>query len=204
MAKIRSHRDRVKKAKDVIKFDPKYNGHHISIRDRKAFVKFFLLEDIVELYEERLRSERIRPTTQARADKIGTRQNIEKFQAIIKVVNNSVGAARAAISSGNYKKVWKAIPEGALMAAAANCVERLSKMQKLTMKILEKLSDETIKALDIDKKDENDLDDLEEHEKHVRIAKDLPPQLDEIAEVERAAEVDIPDRKRSGKVDPNT
>ena len=49
---ITSHRMRVKKANETIKNLPE----RISVFDREAYVEFFLLEDIVRLYDYRLTS----------------------------------------------------------------------------------------------------------------------------------------------------
>ena len=57
---IRSHRQRVKAAKDLIPSNPIYRGERISIVDREAFVEFFLLEDIRRLYQMRLKREKDR------------------------------------------------------------------------------------------------------------------------------------------------
>ena len=51
---ITSHRVRVARANELINQLPE----RISIIDREAYVEFFLLEDIVRLYEYRLNQER--------------------------------------------------------------------------------------------------------------------------------------------------
>lgn len=199
---IRSHRARVKQANDTLKNNPRYKRERISLIDREAFVEFYLLEDIVKLYNTRLREEQAY-TPQGRADEKGKKQNIEKFSAIIAVFNAAIGAARSAINSGDYKKVWKAIHEGALMAAA-NSVRSLPELKSLAIELLRELSEDMVVAVGVSHELDEDLDDLEAHEENVRRVKDLPPTMDEIEEVIRAAEAAIPDRKKTSRLDPNT
>ncbi len=199
---IRSHRARVRQANETLKNNPRYKRERISIVDREAFVEFYLLEDIVKLYNIRLREEQAY-IPQGRADEKGKRQNIEKFSAIIAVFNAAIGAARSAINSGDYKKVWKAIHEGALMAAA-NSVRSLPELKNLAIELLHELSDDMVVAVDVSHELDEDLDDLDAHEENVRRVKDLPPTMDEIEEVIRAAEAAIPDRKKTSRLDPNT
>ena len=198
---IRSHRARVKQANETLKNNPRYKRERISIIDREAFVEFYLLEDIVKLYNMRLREEQLY-VPQGRADEKGKKSNIEKFSAIISVFNAAIGAARSAINSGDYKKVWKAIHEGALMAAA-NSVKSLPELRKLAIEMLRELSADTVESVDVMRGLDEDLDDLDAHEENVRRVKDLPPTMDEIEEVIRAAEMAIPDRKRNSRLDPN-
>ena len=199
---IRSHRARVKQANDTLKNNPRYKRERISLIDREAFVEFYLLEDIVKLYNTRLREEQAY-TPQGRADEKGKKQNVEKFSAIIAVFNAAIGAARSAINSGDYKKVWKAIHEGALMAAA-NSVRSLPELKSLAIELLRELSEDMVVAVGVSHELDEDLDDLEAHEENVRRVKDLPPTMDEIEEVIRAAEAAIPDRKKTSRLDPNT
>lgn len=199
---IRSHRARVKQANDTLKNNPRYKRERISLIDREAFVEFYLLEDIVKLYNTRLREEQAY-TPQGRADEKGKKQNIEKFSAIIGVFSAAIGAARSAINSGDYKKVWKAIHEGALMAAA-NSVRSLPELKSLAIELLRELSEDMVVAVGVSHELDEDLDDLDAHEENVRRVKDLPPTMDEIEEVIRAAEAAIPDRKKTSRLDPNT
>lgn len=200
--RIRSHRARVKQANEMLKSNPRFKYERISIIDREAFVEFYLLEDIVKLYNMRLKEEQAY-IPQGRADEKGKSLNIEKFSVIINVFNAAIGAARTAINSGNYKKVWKAIHEGALMAAA-NSVRNLPELRKLAIELLRELSTDTVDAVNEGLALDEDLDDLDVHEANVRRVKNLPPTMDEIEEVIRAAEAAIPDKKRNSRLDPNT
>lgn len=199
---IRSHKARVKQANEMLKNNPRYKGESISIFDREAFVEFYLLEDIVKLYNIRLKEEQAY-IPQGRADEKGKQINIEKFSAIINVFNAAIGAARTAINSGNYKKVWKAIHEGALLAVAKS-VRNLPEMRELAIELLRELSADMIEAVSVSQGLDEDLDDLDAHEANVRSVKNLPPTMDEIEEVIRAAEAAIPDRKRNSRLDTNT
>ena len=198
----RSHRARVRQANDTLKNNTKYKGQRISIIDREAFVEFYLLEDIVKLYDIRLKEEE-KYVPDGRMDQMAKERNIAKFSAIIDVFKAAVGAARAAIDSGDYKRVWKAIHEGALMAAA-NSVRNLPELKKMAIELLRELSEDMIFAQDVSHEIDEELDDVEAHEKNVRAVKDIPPTMDEIEEVIRVAEAAIPDRKRPSRLDPNS
>ncbi len=199
---IRSHRARVKQAKELIKNDPKFMNERISIVDREAFVEFFLLEDIVNLYNMRLSEEKAY-VPHGPVDEKGKQINIQKFSAIIKVFDAAIGSARAAINSGDYKKVWKAIHEGALIAAA-NSVKNLPVLREMAIELLRDLSTDMIDALDASHGLDEDLDDLEAHEANVLRYKDLPLTMEQIEEVIREAEAVIPDKKRTTRLTPNT
>lgn len=201
---LRSHRARVRQAKETLKNNERYRGQRISIIDREAFVEFYLLEDIVRLYEVRLANEQ-NYHSDGRLDEMARQRNMKKFSAIIDVFKAAVGAARAAIDSGDYKKVWKAIHEGALMAAA-NSVKNLPELKKMAIELLRELSEDMVVAEDLSHGLDEDLDDLEAHEENVRRSKNLPFTRDEIEEVIRAAEAVIPDKKskKASRLDPNT
>ncbi len=140
---IRSHRERVRQANYMLKTNPGYKNECISIIDREAFVEFYLLEDIVKLYNVRLKEEKER-VIQVQIDEKDKIQNIENFTAIINIFNAAIIAARSFINSGDYKKVWKAIHEHALMAAA-NSVKNLPELKELAIELLRELSsDETV------------------------------------------------------------
>lgn len=198
---IRSHSARVKQANKTLKENPRYKYERISKIDREAFVEFYLLEDIVKLYNRRLKEEQAY-IPQGRADEKGKKTNIAKFSAIIDVFNAAIGAARSAINSGDYKKVWKAIHEGPLMLAA-NSVKNLPELRKMAIELLRELSSDMIVAVAESHELDEDLDDLDAHEDNVRTVKGLPPTMDEIEEVIRAAEEAIPDRKRNSRLEPN-
>ena len=138
-----------------------------------------------------------------RADERGQKSNIEKFSAIIQIFDAAIGAARAAIMSGDYKKVWKAIHEGALMAAASS-VKNLPELKALAIDLLRELSADTMEAVGASSELDEDLDDLDRHEENVRKVKDLPPSMDEIEDIIRVADAAIPDKKRNSRLDPNT
>ncbi len=132
---IRSHRARVVQANCMLKKSPIYQQIRVSLIDREAFVEFYLLEDIVNLYSLRLKAAR------EAADDMTARQNIEKFSAIIDIFNAAIGAAQMAIRSGDYKKVWKAIHEGALMMAAKD-MRHLPELKKMGIELVRELCDE--------------------------------------------------------------
>lgn len=191
---IRSHRARVKKANLILSSHPRFSQEHITLIDREAFVEFFLLEDIVRLYEIRLNEEKAY-IPHGRADEKGKQINMRMFTAIIDIFEAAIGVARTAINSGNYKKVWKAIPERPLMIAA-NTTKRLPELRKLAVELLYDLSDDMMEALSVSQELEKSLDALEDHEENVSTVKGIPMTMEKIEEVIRAAEDAIPDRKR--------
>lgn len=199
---IRSHRARVKQANYTLKNNPIYRTQRISLVDREAFVEFYLLEDIVALYKMRLRAEQAY-VPEGRADEKGRKQNIEKFSAIIAVFNAAIGAARSAINSGDYTRVRKAIPEGALMSTA-NSVRNLPELKMLAIELLRALSADMTYAMETSRDLDEGLDELDAHEENVRRVKDLPPTMDEIEEVIRTVEAAIPDKKNISRINSNT
>ena len=199
---IRSHRQRVKAAKAVIPSNPIYRVERISIVDREAFVEFFLLEDIRRLYQIRLKREEDRVAVGS-VDQRGRNKNIEKFSCIIDVFNAAIGSALAAINSGDYKRVWKAIPEGALMAAA-NSVRNLPVLRKLAVEMLRDLYNDAYEASSISYGLEEDIQELDEHDANFRGYNNIPLTPESIEEVIRAVEAAIPDKKYTTKVNPNT
>ena len=229
---IRSHNERAKQVNEMLKTEPYYNCQRISIVNREAFVEFLLLEDINRLYNIRLKQEKAY-IPKGRADEKGKQLNIEKFSAIIKIFDAAIGVARAAIQSGDYKKVWKAIHEGALMAASKNGVKNLPELRQLAVDMLRDILGDTVYAREANSLLEEDLDNLDAHEENVRrfndlpsmpdgmeevvrndipqtadgmrevVRNDLPLTLDKIEEVIRVAEEVIPDHKKINKNNPN-
>ncbi len=199
---IRSHAARVKQANTMLENHPDYRYETISIYDREAFVELFLLEDIVRLYEMRLKREESHIPNGGRTDEKGKQLNIKRFSAIIELFKAAIGAARAAISGGDYKKVWKAIPEWPLKMVAGN-VKNLPQLRKMTVEMLRELSSDAQAAeTEMNRLDE-DLDDLEEHEENVRLIKNIPMSKEDIEKVIRLAEEVIPDPQNSRNSRPN-
>lgn len=197
---ITSHRFRVKRAEEARKKSPE----KISIFDREAYVEFYLLEDIVHMYEYRLERERNK-VVETRAGEMARRANMEKFSAIINIFKSAIEIAWGEISSGNYEAVWSSIPEHQLMAAS-NSPKYLPKLRDLAIKLLRKLSDEALTATAENVQFEESLDELADHEANVRSIKGLPSQ-EEIDEIIRAVEVAIPDGNKTvtpkSKINPN-
>lgn len=198
---IRSHRERVKQAKIII--GTSYKNERISIIDREAFVEFLLLEDIANLYKIRLRkTEAIIPNDRAGERSRGV--NIRKFKAIINVFNAAISVAQSAIDSGDYRKVWRSIHEGALMSTA-NSVNTLPQLKKLAIELLKDLTDDMAEAEEVNIKLEEDIDDLDAHEQNVFTVKGITPTIAQINDVIRDAEEAIPDDiKKNNRPNPNT
>ncbi len=182
---ITSHRFRVKRAEEARKNSPE----KISIFDREAFVEFYLLEDIVRLYEYRLEMEK-KKNVETRAGEMAKRRNIEKYTALINIFKSAIEIAWGEITSGNYKAVWKAIPEHALMVAA-NSLKYLPELRDLAVRLLKTLSEEALEAVGQNVAFDESLDDIEAHDANVRTVRGLPSAV-EINEIIRAVEVAIP------------
>ena len=198
---IRSHRERLVHAKEIIINEPRYRNERISIIDREAFVEFLLLEDICKLYEHRLEKEKAYIPNGA-ADKKGKEANIEKFIAIIKVFEAAIGAARSAINSGDYKKVWQAIHERPLMTAS-NSIKYLPELRELAVTMLKDLINDAVSGTsEIIKLDEG-LEYLYIHESNLRFVKGVPENKESIDEIIKAAENIIPDKKRTNRLNSN-
>lgn len=194
---ITSHRYRVKRAEEARKNSPE----KISVFDREAYVEFYLLEDIVRLYEYRLDQEQ-KKQVETRAGEMAKKRNIEKFSAIINIFKSAIEIAWGEITSGNYKAVWSAIPEHALMVAA-NSLKYLPELRDLAVRLLRALSNDALEAMEQSMLLDESLDEIEDHEANVRKVKGLPSAT-EIDEIIRAVEVAIPDNKKSdNKSKPN-
>lgn len=193
---ITSHRMRVARAKREIGKLP----FRVSLIDREAFVEGYLLEDIVRLYEYRLReTEKSEPSTPAgiRAKRL----NLEKFNAIIKIFQSCNEVAKAQIQSGNYSIVWKSIPEHPLMVAAGS-VKNMPKLREMAIVLLRSLVDETIQVGREEKTYDEQIADLDEHEINARKIYDVisPDQVEEIIkEVEDAFADDVKNKPKDNE-----
>ena len=215
--KIRSHKERVKAAKEFIAL----RGIPVSIFDREAFVEYFLLEDIQNYYRQKLEEQKkFRPVNKAevRANKL----LLERFSAVVLVFERAVAYAGAAIQSGQYSLVWSSIPEGALQRAAASA-KYLPELRKLAVKMLRALSDQALLATAERISVDEESEDIDAHEANVRRVRGLPSADDILAEIEgadvaadteadlptaeeleeaiKAIERAIPDRKKRSKAD---
>lgn len=185
---ITSHRTRVRRAETARKNSPE----KISIFDREAYVEFYLLEDIVHLYEYRLDTEAKKKVT-TRAGEMAKARNMKKFNAIIKIFTSAIEIAWGEITSGNYKAVWSSIPEHALMVAA-NSLKYLPELRAIAVKMLKNLSNEALEAAKERVALDDSLDEIEDHEANYRSVKNMPSE-DEIDAIIRAVEDIIPDKK---------
>ena len=183
---ITSHSFRVQRAKELLKKSPE----RISIWDREAYVEFYLLEDIVRLYEYRLEQEK-KKHVETHAGAKAKALNIEKFSSILNIFKSATEIAWGEITSGNYSIVWKSIHEHALMMAAGS-VKNLPQLKQLAIQLLRDLSDEAINATSENVNFNEELDDLNSHEENVRKVKGVPSS-DEIDALIKAVEVAIPD-----------
>lgn len=195
---IRSHRSRVIAANKLISTLPE----KISLIDREAFVEFFLLEDIIRLYNYRLDNEK-KQKADSRPAVMARNRNMERFTAILKIFEAAVDFARAEISAGNYSLVWKSIPEHPLMVAASN-IKHLAELREIAVQLLKNLTAEALSATEETVKLDEALDEIEDHSANVRAVKGLPSEQ-EIEEIIRAVEVAIPaeSTKRKSKIDVN-
>ena len=107
--KIRSHRDRVKHAKEIIatKSDL-YGWTKVSIVDREAIVEWLLLEDLVALFRNRLTmyEERLKTDKTAYSRK-SDEAFIDKYKALLLVVTAAKDVSRNLIMDGNFRPVRK-------------------------------------------------------------------------------------------------
>ena len=171
---IRSHRARVRQSNETLKNNPRYHGQHISVFDREAFVGFYLLEDIVRLYNRYLEW----------ANDPGSGINGQNVRAVIDLFNAAIKLAYFAIESGDYQKVWKVIEQKRLMAAAKS-VKKMPILIELGVKLLRELSKALAEALDVREKRDENPDDLDANDFKNEW---LLPTADEIEEVIRVAE----------------
>lgn len=186
---ITSHRSRVRRAEKVRKESPE----KISIFDREAYVEFYLLEDIVRLYEFRLEREQ-KKIVETRQGQITKERNIRKFSAILNVFKAAIEIAWGEIDSGNYKVVWKNIPEHSLMVAA-NSLKYLNTLCSIGTEMLDALSSESMTAEEAVVALDEAADKLEAHEANTRTVKGLPSPEEIMAIINEAksaiAETDV-------------
>lgn len=168
---ICSHRARVRQANETLRSNLQYSIQRISIIDREAFVGYFLLEDIVRLYNYRLKEECHYPSS---------RQNEKNFRAVIDLFNTAITLAYFAIEHGEYKIVWRSIDQKRLMTSAKS-VKKMPKLMKLGVKLLRELSEISAKALDV-RQERDDLDVKDFRNEY------FFPTVDDIEEVIRVAE----------------
>ncbi len=185
---ITSHKFRVQRANKRRELSPE----KISLFDREAYVEGYLLEDVVHLYEFRLKKE-MEKTVETRAGIKARSLNIERFTAIVNIFKAAIELVEAQIAAGNYSVVWKNIPERALMKAA-NSVKYLPELKIIAINLLKGLSDETLLAVSENVQFDEALDDLESHESNVRRVRDLPS-VDEVNAIIEEVERVIPNNK---------
>ena len=197
---ITTHHDRVRRANEYRAKSPE----PISIFDREAIVEFYLLEDVVRLYQFRLAREEAK-VVNTRAGRMAKERNIAKYKAIIDIFMSTVEIAWGEIDAGNYKIVWSNIPEHALMVAA-NSIKYLPQLRDIAVKMIKGISAEMLEAQTLEKGFEEDLDDVEAHEANYRRYYNMPdgtkieaPSAEKIQElIDKLNEV-IPDNDNTVK-----
>ena len=183
---LRSHKARSQAANRIregLPFPP-------SFFDKEAITEFLLLEDLVALYKRLMALEEGRDV-KTRYGELGKERQIAAYASLIKVFTASQELCESAIYSGNYKAVWGAIPEGALMRAA-NKVKLLPQMRAMATKMLEGLSKDMLTATAEAMAMDDDADMIEINENNTRRIKGLPSEA-EIQAIIHEAELLIPD-----------
>lgn len=170
---ITSHKSRVKRANEYRATSPE----RISIIDREALVEFYLLEDVLRLLEWRL-GESIRDYKDVTEQnepfgKQATQSNIATFTAMIDIFKATINVSRAQIRCGNYKAVWRAIPEHVLMTAA-NQVGNLKILKDIVIGMIKTLMEEALEAQGIKMTLDEYLRSAQSHDANVRAVKGLP------------------------------
>ncbi|MBR6071812.1 MAG: hypothetical protein IKP77_03145 [Acholeplasmatales bacterium] len=186
---ITSHAFRVKRAKEYVKNSP----DKISIFDREAIVEFYLLEDVVELFEYRYNNES-KKTATTRGGEMAHQRNLKRYELLTKLYTQTAEIARALIDSGEYKIVWKSIPEGNLMKAAKS-IKNVAIVKEIGIDLLKELSDEALELERMSIEVEEQLDDLERHESNVRLVRGIPTQ-EEISNLISEVEAVMPSKDK--------
>lgn len=172
---IRSHRARVVAANEEVKRRPE----KITIFDREALVEFYLLEDIERLYKFRLEREVAKNPDTPHGIKM-KELNIELFANFINVFKSAAETAWGLIDNGNYKAVWRSIPEHQLMIAS-NSTKYLRKLAELANDILSSVVEESIKSAQASGILDDQLEDIEAHEENARRVLGLPSKAEQAA-----------------------
>ena len=172
---IRSHRARVIAANEEVKRRPE----KITIFDREALVEFYLLEDIERLYKFRLEREVAKNPDTPHGIKM-KELNIELFANFINVFKSAAETAWGLIDNGNYKAVWRSIPEHQLMIAS-NSTKYLRKLAELANDILSSVVEESIKSAQASGILDDQLEDIEAHEVNARRVLGLPSKAEQAA-----------------------
>lgn len=188
---VRSHRQRVKDANNYVKTQ---QNEKINRIDREAIVEFFLLEDIDRLYDYRLHrlTERSR-IIGSRAGEMAQSSNIMRLNALKNLISAAIDVAGSFIYTGQYKPVWQAIPEHALMASVKNNnnnIKYLVKQKEIVIELLRSLSDAALLAQAESQKMDESLDEIERHEKNAASVYGI--QLDSIDAIIAEAEKVLP------------
>ena len=174
---ITSHKTRVLKAKEQLKnwFEK------VSIFDREAFVEYYLLEDIIRLYEYKVKQEKkIQPDT-VRGQML-QKENLRKFESVLVTFKSIAETCYAQMRNSNYKIVWKNIPEGVLMKMASK-VSYLNDLIEMSNEMFEKISSEAIQSEKGVKFLKDSNEDLKAHAENTRNFYDLPNTEEELKEV---------------------
>lgn len=165
---ITSHRYRVKRANETIKEWP----IKVSIFDREAFVEFYLLWDIIELYEHLIKVQKAKQPATARGEESKAR-TLELLNATLTVFKTAADICEDQLYLGHFKNVWASINEHALMHAAGSN-RNLSVTAKLAIKLLKDIYGEAADAT----KTVCDMDDEAEqnkkHDANVRTVRGIP------------------------------
>lgn len=184
---ITSHSFRRKRANDVVARSPE----RISVfGDREALVEYYLIEDIIHLYEYRLKQVLNDPAS-TKGGKIGASKSAQKYTALLNIFKTIGDLSRILLHEGNYTAVRTAIHERALMRAAGK-MKYIAKMKNMAIDIARSLSQECLDVWAANTEMEEEFDIVEMTEEDLRTVRGLPSQ-DEVAALIRELETAIPD-----------
>ena len=189
--RVRGHYQRSQEAKRILK----EWEQPVNFIDRAAFVEFLLLEDVATLCNHRLEALKNSSVSGnlTHAGELASGMAIKRFTAISKLLESAKDVAYYLILSGDYKTVWKAIPERALISASRKPKD-LAKLGEISIDLLEKLQDAKTNALIISGNLDEQLEDIERHDANTELyyAMQNTPSEKDVEEVIKAVEDVIP------------
>ncbi|MGN0796853.1 MAG: hypothetical protein ACI4M5_01450 [Christensenellales bacterium] len=165
--RIRNHKERKEAAECFLR------NNRITYYQREAYIEFFLIEDIYNLYTYRLKISHLRYQKEKDAyNRHIYSLSLQQFCALLDILKKNMILLEAMIQRGEYKVVEKSIPEHKLMRMAAN-VKNLHKLAELASKLHKRMSEETLKYIVVDDDLRKVLADEKSHFENSKIVKGL-------------------------------
>ena len=190
MVKIRTHKERVKYAKDSYNY--RQDGLKLSRLDLEAYVELYLIEDVALYHVDRMNALRNGQAVITRDNRL-TSIAIDRHAKISRVFQEIANLCRYLVEFGEYRTVWMTIPERQIFKLSRNISNKsLKELAAVATKIMKRLYSDAVELARNDAEFNTAQEYIRAEDENARQYYQLPS-IDEIDEIVNEVNAMFPD-----------